>query len=173
MSHSVFKDQKIIFNVICFAFEASLSALKRRVRYVIDSLSSTAFFKLFFRTIYSTFSALPKHRFLRWSGGQGRSYRLYRQPRFSIIFRTISRSNSANFAARFVVNKAGDSTHIKKPRNFFLSFFFIRLRRQPHIDEIRHAIPICYGAMSPISERVNRAVAFGEGGSHSGSHRDT
>jgi len=85
VSHSVFKDQKIIFNVFGAAFDALLSALKRRVRYVIDNQSSTAFFKLFFRTI--------------------------------------SCSNSANFTARFAVNKAGDSTHIKNPRNFFLSFF--------------------------------------------------
>ena len=116
VSHSVIKDQKIIFNVS----STRLSALKRRVRYVIDNRSSTALFKLFFRTIYSTFSALPKHRFLRWSGGQGKSLTHCRQPRFSIIFRTISHSNSANFAARFVVNKAGDSTHKINPSNPFL-----------------------------------------------------
>ncbi|MFA6173903.1 MAG: hypothetical protein WC701_09495 [Kiritimatiellales bacterium] len=36
------------------------------------------------------------------------------------FFRTISHPILTRFAARFVSNKAGDSTRIKKPRNFFM-----------------------------------------------------
>ncbi len=55
VSHSVFKDQKIIFNVFGAAFDALLSALKRRIRYVIDSLSSTAFLNYFLEQFIQRF----------------------------------------------------------------------------------------------------------------------
>jgi len=102
VSHSVFKDQK---NHQHCGLKQQASLLERRVTYAICTDGSTAFFKLFFRTI--------------------------------------SCSNSANFAARFVVNKAGDSTHKKKPRNFFLPFFSPPQKqpKNPYFQAIRKTNP--------------------------------
>jgi hypothetical protein len=117
VSHSVFKEQKKHQRGYLFQ-QASL--LERRVTYANCLSRSTAFLFYFFRTISHSIRYSLCSSFCFEQGGPSYAPQFVWQPVFKIIFSEQFLIQSATrFVARFVSNKAGHSTRIKKPCNFF------------------------------------------------------